>query len=233
MSRLVYGAAPKRRAVSPTLLASKDDLRVLVVASNTKPRIDGVDCETNRVHEYFLAQEYIPVRVELLSTEEATYERFRKEIVNEEYDIVHYAGHGTYNSSSPEESKLFFWEHKNKQGSVVEMHAAELAMLLERSSVRFMYLSSCNGTTSGDGTALLDDDFLGLADAIVQAGVPSVLGFRWPVSDVSAPRLALAFYQSLLKQGRPDIALWEARRELASTSRNDPTWLSPILIHQA
>jgi CHAT domain-containing protein len=78
----------------------------------------------------------------------------------------------------------------------------------------------------------MDDDFLGIADAVVQAGVPSTLGFRWPVSDVGAPKLAKAFYGSLLRQGSPEIALWKARRELAGLGRDDPTWLSPILIHQ-
>ncbi|MCP4529548.1 MAG: CHAT domain-containing protein [Aestuariibacter sp.] len=92
-------------------------------------------------------------------------------------------------------------------------------------------MSSCYGTASGDDAALLDDDFLGLADAVVQAGVPSVLGFRWPVSDDGARKLALAFYRSLLEQGSPEIALWSARCEL-SIDRNDTTWLSPILIHQ-
>jgi CHAT domain-containing protein len=111
------------------------------------------------------------------------------------------------------------------------MKAAELKILLDRSEARFVYLSSCYGTAMGNERALLDDDFLGLADAVAQAGVPSVLGFRWPVSDAGAPKLALAFYRSLLEQGSPEIALWSARCELA-VNRNDTTWLSPILIHQ-
>jgi len=51
------------------------------------------------------------------------------------------------------------------------------------------------------------------------------------ISDVSAAKLAMAFYMSLLDQGSPEIALWRARCELA-TDLNDMTWLSPILIHQ-
>ena len=111
------------------------------------------------------------------------------------------------------------------------MKATELKLLLEQSGARLVYLSCCYSTTAAGEVALLDDDFLGLADAAVQAGVPSVLGFRWPVADDGARRLALTFYQSLLDQGRPDVALFKARRELA-IDRNEPTWLSPILIHQ-
>jgi len=111
------------------------------------------------------------------------------------------------------------------------MTAAELKMLLGQSEVRLVYLSCCYGTATGASQTSLDDDFLGLADAVAQAGVPSVLGFRWPVSDDGARRLALAFYKSLLEQGSPEIALWNARCELA-INRNDTTWLSPVLIHQ-
>ena len=229
--RLVYGATPKREEISHTLARTKK-LQVLIIASNTQPPIDGVDAEAQELYEYLKGQDCIPVSVKLVRTERATYERVRSELRKHSYDIVHYAGHGTYRTESPEESCLYFWAEENKQGDIVPMKATELKLLLERSEARLVYMSSCYGTATSAQAALLDDDFLGLADAVAQAGVPSVLGFRWPVSDDGARRLALAFYQSLLEQGGPEFALWSARRELAAVDRNDPTWLSPILIHQ-
>jgi CHAT domain-containing protein len=73
---------------------------------------------------------------------------------------------------------------------------------------------------------------LGLADGLVHAGVPGVLGFRWLVLDEGARALALAFYGSLARQGQVDTALLEARCEVAARDRDDITWLSPILIVQ-
>ena len=232
LARFVCGATPKREVISPQILALAEKLRILIIASNTQPPIDGVDAEAKELHNYLKHQDCIPVKVKLIPTERATYECVRAELRKRSYDIVHYAGHGLYNTESPEESNLYFWSEENKQGSVVPMRAGELKILLEHSEARLVYLSSCYGTATGGKAALLDDDFLGLADAVAQAGVPSVLGFRWPVSDDGARRLALAFYQSLLEQGGPEFALWSARRELAAVDRNDPTWLSPILIHQ-
>jgi CHAT domain-containing protein len=229
--RFVCGATPKREAISPQMLVLTKALRVLIIASNTNPPIDGVDTEVQELSHYLKHQEFIPVDVNLIPTGLATYERIRKELQESSYDIVHYAGHGSYKATSPEESSLYFWASEGKQGDVVPMPATELKLLLERSEVRLVYLSSCYGTATGSQVALLDDDFLGLADAVVQAGVPSVVGFRWPVSDDGARKLALAFYHSLLEQGSPEIALWNARCELA-VDRNDTTWLSPILIHQ-
>lgn len=232
LARFVYDAIPKREVISPSLLALTEKLRVLVIASNTEPPIDGVDAEAQNLCDFLKRQDCIPVEVTFIPTEHATYARVREELKRTSYDIVHYAGHGSYNAASPEENSLRFWAEEGKQGDVVSMQATELKMLLERSAVRLVYLSCCYGANTGSQTALLDDDFLGLADATVQAGVPSVLGFRWPVSDEGAQKFALAFYQSLLEQGSPEIALWSARCELAAVNRNDPTWLSPILIHQ-
>ncbi len=232
LARFVSEAIPRREAVSPQLLAQTQKLRILIIASNTDPRIDGVDAEVRALHEYLTHQNCIPVEAEVIPTERATYEHVRTKLQSPNYDIIHYAGHGWYKAESPEESSLFFWTEENRQGDVVPMKATELKMLLERSEARLVYLSSCYGTATGSSTDLLDDDFLGLADAVAQAGVPTVLGFRWPVSDDGARKLALAFYQSLLNQGSPEIALWSARCELAAADRNDPTWLSPILIHQ-
>jgi CHAT domain-containing protein len=177
-------------------------------------------------------QEYVNVQVNLIPTEEATLTRVRRELKDCQAHIVHYAGHGEYDELSPEESTLFFWSRRNRTGSIESMFAAELKELLRDSEVRLAYFSCCYGAAAGAESDLLDDDFLGISDAVSQAGVPSTLGFRWPVSDEEALRLTLTFYESLLSQGSPEIALWEARRELARRNRDDPAWLSPILIHQ-
>jgi CHAT domain-containing protein len=233
LARFVCGVIPKREPISRQRLALAKNLRVLIIASNTEPPISGVDIETQKLRNFLeKEQRDIFVDVKLISTKQATYGYVRDELKKPNYDIIHYAGHGLYNPDSPEKSSLFFWSKKNKHGDVVPMKATELKMLLEKSEARLVYLSCCYGTATGDPSALLDDDFLGLADSAVNAGIPTVLGFRWPVSDDGACQLALAFYRSLLEQGSPGIALLEARRELAGPNRDDPAWLSPILIHQ-
>ncbi|MEA3349021.1 MAG: CHAT domain-containing protein, partial [Chloroflexota bacterium] len=232
LARFLYNANPMRKAISPSMLAQTKSLRILIVASNTKPLIDGVDTEVQELSKYLKSQTFIHVDVTLIPTERAAYERVRTELRKQDYDILHYAGHGSYRSDSPEESCLYFWANENREGDIVEMRADELKILFGDSNARLVYLSSCYGTATGAREKLLDDDFLGLADVVSQAGVPSVLGFRWPVSDDGAVKMSLAFYRSLLKQGSPEIALWRARRELAAWNRNDTTWLSPILIHQ-
>ena len=231
VARFINGAETTRSPINREFFQQKPKLKALLVASNTEPNIPGVDREIERLDRFFQAQKQFPVETTVIPTEEATIARIRNELRNQEYDLIHYAGHGWFEVSSPEDSTLSFWRKPDKKGGVDHMKATEFRRLSD-SNVRLVYLSSCWGAAVGTEKDLLDDDFLGLADVIAQAGVPTILGYRWPVSDARAPQLAEAFYEALLEDGRPDVALWRARRELAAMDPNDLTWLSPILIHQ-
>lgn len=240
VSRSITGVPIKRGSLSPAyfneIWGTSSPLKILLIASNTNPDIPGVDDEVLSL-ETFLGNAFdmlgLSVEITRIPTEKATYERVRRVLQKNQYHIIHYAGHGLHDLSSPEKSCLFFYEKENRQGMVMRMAASELSILLKGSTVRLIYLSCCLGAKTADSLKLLDDDFLGLAEGLIQSGVPSVLAFRWPVSDLGAKTLALRFYESLASQGRIDTALLHARQEVAALNRDDITWLSPILIMQA
>jgi DNA-binding response OmpR family regulator len=238
LSRCITAAQWKRVPLSPLffndLWAEGGELRILLIASNTTPPIAGVESEIEILSKSLkgmFESKGIKTHVEALSTTQANYGKIRQILRKCTFHIVHYAGHGAYHEGSPERSFLPFWEDDGK-GAVKKMPVSEISLLLQGSDVRFVYLSCCSGSRTGEPEKLLDDDFLGIADGIIHAGVPSVLGFRWPVSDDGAITLALAFYESLARQGHLDTALLDARREVAMQDRDDITWLSPILIIQ-
>jgi CHAT domain-containing protein len=234
LTRRIRNVTTEREPLSPELLnrmrRCNQNLRVLLIASDTKPPMAAID-EIGRELRALLAK-HDWIRADLILTADATYERIRRELRECQYDIAHYIGHGLYDETSPEQSCLFFWEGANRSGQVKPMIASELKLLLQNSEVRLLHLTCCEGTREGESAHLLDDDFLGIADGAIQSGVPSVLGFRWPVAVSGARKLTVEFYQSLVNQGSPELALLEARRELAMLSRDDPTWASPILIVQ-
>lgn len=240
VARAIRGVQVKKASLSPVyfndLWSKAEELRILLIASNTLPSIPGVDEEINYLSEKLKAlfeDRRISTQVKVIPTEQATPETVKNELAKCRYHIIHYAGHGAYDKQSPEKSSLFFWEKPNCQGEVERMPVSELEMLLRGSELRFFYLSCCLGAATGEPTKLLDDDFLGIADGIIHVGVPSVLGFRRPVSDSGAKTMALAFYKSLAKQGQIDTALLDARCAVAAQNRDDITWLSPVLIMQA
>jgi DNA-binding response OmpR family regulator len=218
------------------LYVKGEELKVLLIASNIPPSIPHADQEIkllNKALKVLFEQRGIQVNIDMIPTTQATYEHVRNILKRCKYHIIHYAGHGDYDPNLPEKSYLSFWGKRNRRGNLERLSAAEIQQLLQDSEARFVYLSCCRGTSTGGSAKLLDGEFLGIADSIVRAGVPAVLGFRWPVSDLGAKKLALEFYKSLAEQGQLDTALLHARRAVAAHNRDDITWLSPILIMQA
>jgi len=231
--RRVRNVTTEREPLSPELLnricRRNQKLRVLLITSDTKPPIAAIDEMGREIHSLLAKHDWI--RADLILTKDATCERIRCELRERQYDIVQYIGHGLFKEKSPEQSCLFFWQGADRSGQVKPMKAAELKLLLQTSEVRLLHLTCCEGTREGEAAHLLDDDFLGITDAAIQAGVPSVLGFRWPVLVDGARTFSVEFYRSLIDQGSPELAVLDARRELA-VDRDDLTWASPILTVQ-
>jgi hypothetical protein len=152
-----------------------------------------------------------------------------------EYDIVHYSGHALY-SESPESSCLFFWSEPGgkKAGNTIEaLSANQLNVLVERSKIRFIYLSCCQGAMVGSPDQLMNNDFLGIAHSLLVGGIPSVLSMRWPLNDEMAILLASSFYKELFNGQGVEIALFRARKQVQGRLPNDFNWLSPVLVVQA
>lgn len=234
MVRQIQKVVTRRKPISAEfirhLVSSGEKLHVLLLVSNTKPRIDLIDEIGEQVADLLSPVSWLDVTH--IKTPEATYDKVRETLQACKHHIVHYVGHGTFHKDSPEQSELSFWAGRNRSGSVKPMTGNELRYLLDSSDTRLFHLTCCAGTQAGNAADLLDDDYLGIADSIIQSGVPSVLGYRWPVPAMSAKNMALAFYRSMLRHGSPELALLDARRESAVSSKDDLTWASPMLIVQ-
>jgi DNA-binding response OmpR family regulator len=216
------------------LWRSKETFRALLIASDTVPPLPSADVEVAQLSETLqrmLTETGIPAHLTVLHSDEATYDRLVTELKSG-YHLVHYAGHGIYDAQLPEESALLVWALPHCTGGVKRLSVSEIAILLQNSPTRFVYLGCCEGAATADAGRLIEDDLLGLADGIIQAGVPAVISFRWPVSDHGAQRFALSFYESFFRNGLLGRAALDARRDVAAESRSDRTWLSPILISQ-
>jgi CheY-like chemotaxis protein len=158
-----------------------------------------------------------------ISFEEAT-----QLLEQKSFHLIHFAGHGAFNSSRPEESFLWF--------PTGELRATRLAGLLRDSKTEFLYLSCCSGAEIGEEVTLADNAYLGLMDAAVQAGVPAVLGHRWSVVGRSACSFAAHVYEGLARYPSSfEHAVWWARNQVFQTSTKggwDETWFSPMLVVQ-
>ncbi|HET6419289.1 MAG TPA: CHAT domain-containing protein [Geobacteraceae bacterium] len=243
--RVLMNASYKKRAPSPDLFnqfwRQKRTLKVLIIASgadesgcNDEPSLEHVDEEVvtiRKVIEERLITKNIKHKVDHILSKDSDYETVRNLLKTCEYHILHYAGHAFFSERFPEKSYLLFKSGKCG-GNPERMSAVALRRLLSDSELKFVYLSCCMGGESTWKYKLNDNQSTGLAVAIAQAGIPSVLGYRGNVNDNSARELAVSFYRSLFDQGSLDKALFDARNEMMEKYADDPIWLSPMLVIQ-
>jgi CHAT domain-containing protein len=99
--------------------------------------------------------------------------------------IIHLATHGEFNSGTPSNSFIQFWnKEKLRLDQVRELH-------LQDPPVELLVLSSCR-------TALGSEDVeLGFAGLAIQSGAKSALASLWSVSDEGTLALMSEFYQDL------------------------------------
>lgn len=216
------------------LIRDKKPLRVLMIASGTT----GI---TPDEEIYFLSQSIhkkagligLKVEIESIPTESASLEQVQQQLKHCKAHIIHYAGHSQFEGRTGEESYLSFWQRpKNRSGDYNKLSARAIAQLLRDSDTMLVYFSSCVGATVGASHLLHSQDYLGLMDAVIQAGVPNVLGYRWYVTDKGARNFATTFYDSLLETRSLPRAVLHGRQKIYRENASDETWMSPILVTQ-
>jgi len=202
----------------------------MVGAEEDLLEIPGVDEEFNRLSKLFGDLEKTG-RIELtaIPTAEATWEVVVERLESKEYHVFHYAGHSYFNERSSANSSIFLRGYDNQPRPLT---ASDLESLFQNSQLRFAYFSCCESAVQGNLSQLRRNDFLGIMDATVKAGVPAVLGMRWPVDDEGAKEMAVEFYKQLFneKYGYLDVALFKARNKVSRLKLK--TWLSSVLIVQ-
>jgi hypothetical protein len=191
------------------------------------PPIPGADSEGLKVKSLLEDRGW---QVTLMSGPELTLEAADSALDSAKHDLIHFCGHGIYAQLDPDSSGLVL---RNQEGDLMVLEASTLRQRLKESRVRFVFLSCCEAAASANDSQELDSDYLGVMDAVVAAGVPAALGYRWPVSSSGALILAQTFYDKLHQHESLETALLLARQEVRTQlGDDDQTWISPILVVQ-
>ncbi|HWP92510.1 MAG TPA: CHAT domain-containing protein [Thermodesulfobacteriota bacterium] len=127
---------------------------------------------------------------------------------NEEFDVVHFAGHGIFDQEKPSRSGWVFGLDKGQPEKLRTLSALEIFRL--RRAPRLVFSNACFSAVVYRGKPLtaeeMNRNLAGLAEAFFERGVLNYIGAGWPVQDDLAIGFATEFYTQALI-GRPAKSL--------------------------
>jgi hypothetical protein len=150
----------------------------------------------------------------------ATVEAVQDALRVNEYHIFHFVGHGIF-AEGTEDGFLAFEDEKSK---VRHVSGQELGVLLhDHRSLCLAVFNSCDGARVS-----LSDPFSGIAQGVVQQGVPAVIAMQFEITDRAAVRFATDFYRSIAEGFSVEASMAHARKAMYLNLRN-VEWGTPVL----
>ena len=135
--------------------------------------------------------------------------------------VLHFVGHGDFDSQRSE-GHLYFEGTGGENDPVSSWRLAQLAA--STGSLRLVFLNACRGAKTAE-----IDQLSGVAMALVQKGIPAVIGMQFEITDGAAIEFASKFYQRLAQGAPVDTAVQEARIHLRVVKHNLLEWATPVL----
>ena len=138
-----------------------------------------------------------------------------------EYDILHFATHGRFVARTPWRSHLEL--HGEDILSVEEIGRLELDAYL-------VTLSACESALSGGLLADVPngDEWVGLNQAFLAAGTPTVMASLWPIDDLVSSDFMTQFYQALGPGGKANALATVQRHFIENPRTRHPFYWAPF-----
>jgi CHAT domain-containing protein len=137
-------------------------------------------------------------------------------ILSEEFDLIHYSGHGDFDEKNPSRSGWIF-------GKAHVLSARDI--FRARRVPRLIFANACfSGVIrSGKPFTLQESNrsLAGLAQAFFERGVQNYIGTGWPVDDAAALEFSKVFYKETLSGSEFGISLSKAREAILTSGS---TW---------
>lgn len=170
-------------------------LKVLIVANPTQD-LPQVEEESRRIIDALYSLEDTEIQVTALFGEEAM-SQYVVPLLNEQFDVFHYAGHAYFDPLTPSKSGLIL------AGNSV--FTAEKMWELS-TPPRLVFFNACDSAATFESNQTPDigpegqyviELPLGAISALLRAGTQNFIGTTWPVEDTIAAEMAIACYASL------------------------------------
>lgn len=216
LCRYISLGAPIRELTCP------DQLRMLAVI----PQSSGLNIEPEkkvlRELESKLASK---IKVDFLEVP-ATGDGIRAALRNQDYHILHYAGHGLFQHDQA--FLILDYSAQSRDFLTAEQFAH---FFQDYHSMRLVVLNACQGATRSSHQALV-----GIAPQLVSKGVPAVIAMQDSIRDTDAILFATEFYAELCHDrhsGQVELAVSRARNALLQSPSQVNAFALPVLFLRA
>jgi len=130
-------------------------------------------------------------------------------LYNEDFDIVHYAGHGFFDEQNPSHGGWVF-------GRDYILSAREIFQT--RRVPRLVFANACFSSVIKEQQAMTANEMnrhlAGIAEAFFERGIQNYIGAGWPVDDIPAVKFASIFYENALEGNTIGESLAGARNAI-------------------
>ena len=206
----------------------EDNLNVLVVAAEPGDMAPlELQTEIQNIKESVAGQSGIHIEFvggeKNKSTVDALIDKLKQ--FNGVFHVLHYLGHGGYE----EENGVLYFEDADGNSDPIQANTLKSIILKDYESIKLAFLNACD-------TALEENPFTGVAQALVKEGIPAVIAMQYPVLDNAAIVFAKNFYHAIGSYDPVDLAVAKARKAVWDTKQNASDaweWATPVLFLQA
>lgn len=198
--------------------AKVEKLRVLILTSEHEPS-PAIRLECSKIQEALAKNRRIEVEVQ----NGVSLTSLRESFAGEGFEVIHFIGHGLY--ARAQASAQLVLEEPNGRRYVLS--GEDLAQTLrDFGHLRLVFFNSCD-------TARTDESgyrpFAGVAQALLQNGVPAVIAMQFPISHPAATAFSARFYRALASGESLDAAVAEGRQAIRTQQPDSLEWGTPVL----
>lgn len=153
----------------------------------------------------------------------ATLTELQRALRRYDYHLFHFVGHGDFDEATAQGYVVFTDEDRRAATIPGEV----LAQLLHNErTLRLAMLNACEGSQTATA-----NPFAGVAQQLVQQGVPAVIAMRHPISDDAAIAFSHEFYAALADGYSVDAAITEGRVAVATRLGNGEWGVPQLMMH--
>jgi CHAT domain-containing protein len=141
------------------------------------------------------------------------------EVLNEDFDYIHFICHGTYDFEHPGESSLYFRDLWT--ADAYRLRAYELRQFVRFKKRPVVTLSACSTALTADSRS---NTWRGLPGSLLEVGARCIVGTRWPVADEASGALMSQFYELLLTTDQTPLQCFHMMQDKARTDGRMEEW---------